>query len=758
MGLKHFLHKINQTLLITTLAASSLLSPLIILAEENPSATENHITSTYEDECKVGRNVNKTFTDVKIEHKKWDGEKVDGIPKGYSDSNDKIWEINDEQTIHTFFDGTLKNENLSLKKGDFFTVQLPPETRFEDLLQQDLARAKDIYTKDNDNALVATAHYDSTTNIITYIFTDYVETHKDIQIHTEYVETLNQDKLRGNQDYTFTGNYVGHESSYRYYLDNWSENDVTRFKSVNSQNPSEVVVKLTEVNPINKMFKTVMNAKVSGTGSKLTFTYDQDSRVSRNADTHLTIYAVPENEILDGSFRSHNNTWEDVTHTFTRTENGKNLEYTTQNNTHTKYVVVASGNYNPEFGIWVQLITTYTDTISGQTKSSGIVAYMSKEPTQEWAKAIESGDLIPVERCVPHKDLKIKKIDSIDKNKGLAGAKFIVRNEAGIEYPVTTDDKGEATVSNLKLGKYTITETEAPSGYILDKEPKTVVLDDTTPAIVPYQVENIGKRSVKITKVDADDNTKLLADVVFVLKQGNVEVKEVRTDKNGVALFEDIPYGDYTLAEKSTITGYDLNQETRQVSITEPGEPLDLGIFTNHKTIIPTFVTLEAEKMLIEKQLEAEQFKFVLKGNGIEQKIATNDKSGHITFPKLTFNKEGTYTYTITEENDGQTNITYDINEVKVLITVTKDKNSQLVAKVMYDNSDKLPTFTNKYTYPIPPSTTRVTSTTSTPNPSKIPNTKTLPHTGESTVMWIEILGITIIILTGFVYKRKNIK
>ncbi|WP_067086919.1 Spy0128 family protein [Streptococcus marmotae] len=800
MKLKQFLQKLQHAVAVIGLASSSLVVPLTVSADETTpvAAPENKVTYVYEEKCRVGRDVKDDFTDVMIGHKKWDGEKG---KEAYSDPSDKKWEINDYQTIHTSFDGTLKNEDGSLKAGDFFTVQLPKETRFEDLLQQNLARAKDIYAKDDSGELVATAHYNPTTNTITYVFTAYVESHKDIQIHTEYVETLNQDKLRGNQNYTFKGNYAGHESSYSYYLDNWSLQDVTRFNNVDSENPAEVVNKLTEVNPLNTTFKTIMNAKVSGTGSELKFTYDQDSRVTRSADTQLTIYAVPEDELLDGSFRSYSDTWTDVTASFTREEKGKNLEYTTKSNTHTQYVVVAQGNYNPDLGIWVQLITTYTDPTSGKTKPSGIVAYMTKEPTQEWAKAVKNGDLTESKACTPYKEIQIEKVDSKDASKKLAGAEFEVYNAQNeLVANVTTNDEGKAAVENLSPGVYTVEEVKAPEGYKPPKEGahtqkidltredaraaiyqvvnekantgsisfqkisdvpcppgqnSSVVIqlptnsggvvdraDSTIPVIVsgadagrsgchivsstvlqsPWNTGGVVDRESGIVERANDSGSSTteaekkdvapsadssaiyaLAGVVFELRQNNEVVDTAISDEIGRVRFDNVPVGTYQIVEVSTVEGYILDPTERTVAITKDGEDVVLDPIVNIKekpTSQPISVSLSVDKELKGAELKANQFTFELKKDGQVVATAQNVATGRATFEAQTFSEEGEYEYTISEKNDGQPNVTYDLSEKKVLVAVTKDEKGQLVAKASYDGSAKVPTFTNSYEAP----------------------------------------------------------
>ncbi|HEM3214410.1 TPA: hypothetical protein U0918_002050, partial [Streptococcus suis 12814] len=77
-----------------------------------------------------------------------------------------------------------------------------------------------------------------------------------------------------------------------------------------------------------------------------------------------------------------------------------------------------------------------------------------------------------------------------------------------------------------------------------------------------------------------------------------------------------------------------------------------------------------------------------------EVATAKNDKDGNVKFKELTFDKAGTYTYTVTEVVGGDTAIIYDSLEIKVTVVVTDDGEGKLVAKVEYPEDIE---FNNEY-------------------------------------------------------------
>ena len=71
--------------------------------------------------------------------------------------------------------------------------------------------------------------------------------------------------------------------------------------------------------------------------------------------------------------------------------------------------------------------------------------------------------------------------------------------------------------------------------------------------------------------------------------------------------------------------------------------------------------------------------------------VATKD-AVDAKFGEITFEKAGTYEYTITEVNGGVDGVTYDTTPHSVVVTVTKaeDATNALTAEVKYDGADSL--------------------------------------------------------------------
>ena len=107
----------------------------------------------------------------------------------------------------------------------------------------------------------------------------------------------------------------------------------------------------------------------------------------------------------------------------------------------------------------------------------------------------------------------------------------------------------------------------------------------------------------------------------------------------------------------------------------------------------PVEVTPEVEKQLEGRVLANGEFTFKLKENNPNKSTAyeetvTNKADGKATFSKLTFNKAGVYTYTITEVKGSDTNVDYDGMTVTMTVTVTeKNAVGDLQASVKYSGA-----------------------------------------------------------------------
>ena len=81
-----------------------------------------------------------------------------------------------------------------------------------------------------------------------------------------------------------------------------------------------------------------------------------------------------------------------------------------------------------------------------------------------------------------------------------------------------TDAAGTIYVSTLEPGYYTVTETRAADGYILDAEPKTVLIQSGKPTVL--EVLNTPVSGLLIVKTD-EAAGKPLKGVVFDVKRAD---------------------------------------------------------------------------------------------------------------------------------------------------------------------------------------------------------------------------------------------
>ena len=210
--------------------------------------------------------------------------------------------------------------------------------------------------------------------------------------------------------------------------------------------------------------------------------------------------------------------------------------------------------------------------------------------------------------------------------------------------------------------------------------------------------------------------------------KGNI-LQTVKNDENGKVKFEAIKYKEagtfkYTIKEvNDNKPGYTYDANVLKATVTVEdvlGEKLasvkfedSKKEFTNTYAAKEAKLQLEAKKVLNGKAIEAGQFEFELKENGTVLHTVSNDANGKIQFPELTFTKEETRTFTISEKAGDVAGVEYDPNAYEVTVVVKDNGQGQLVATVTGNN----PTFTNTY---------KATSTTATITATKVLEGKAL--------------------------------
>ena len=301
------------------------------------------------------------------------------------------------------------------------------------------------------------------------------------------------------------------------------------------------------------------------------------------------------------------------------------------------------------------------------------------------------------------------------------------------------NDKLVATVT------YSGGDAEKGDTFTNTKTPPTPV----PPTVKPTTAQFKAKKVLAIN--GSSDRTLKANEFTFLLKDQNGTLVDTKTNgENGDILFDPVSFNEagtftYTIVEQKPATPesaitYDESVHTVTVTVTKDANgqlnadvqydgKKDIPTFTNTytpptpvpPTVKPTTAQFKAKKVLAingssDRTLKANEFTFLLKDQaGTLVDTKTNGENGDILFSPVSFNEAGTFTYTITEQKPAtpESAITYDESVHTVTVTVTKDANGQLNADVQYDGKKNIPTFTNTYTPPTPPTPSEKQITTS---------------------------------------------
>ena len=211
-----------------------------------------------------------------------------------------------------------------------------------------------------------------------------------------------------------------------------------------------------------------------------------------------------------------------------------------------------------------------------------------------------------------------------------------------------------------------------------------------------------GSESIAATGKNAADGTVALNPVTYTAPgTHSYELREVAGTAGGVT------YDRATYRVRTTVTDAGNGMLTVRHELADAeGNPTggDSVTFTNGYEAAPVTLKLGAAKVLKGAELKAGQFSFELKSrDGKVMSTAKNAADGGVTFDALTFKQAGTYTFTVSEVDDGQAHVTYDKAVHKIVVKVGDEaadgtKTGYLSAKVSYEGDANVPpVFTNSY-------------------------------------------------------------
>ena len=322
---------------------------------------------------------------------------------------------------------------------------------------------------------------------------------------------------------------------------------------------------------------------------------------------------------------------------------------------------------------------------------------------------------------------------------------------------VTDDGSGQLTATaNKTAADLTFTNTYTPTA--------TTATITGTKALT---ARDLAEGEFSFDLKDADGN---VVQTVQNGADGTFGFAPLQLDKVGTYV--------YTVSERAGATAngvtYDTTVFTATVTVTENaethaleaqvayskgGKAADAVAFSNSYAPAATEVKLGASKVLSGEDLKEGQFSFQLKdADGKVLQTAKNAADGTVGFEAISYDKPGTYAYSISEVDDGQKNVTYDAAEHRVTVTVTDDGAGHLVATVTYDG-DVAPVFKNTYT---PPTTPPVNPPTNPPSKPPVPKEEKpgLPNMGDTSLSPMALGGIAggavVLIAAGVILRRRN--
>lgn len=266
---------------------------------------------------------------------------------------------------------------------------------------------------------------------------------------------------------------------------------------------------------------------------------------------------------------------------------------------------------------WLLGAQTYPVTLTPDHKASGenvITVYLDQ----------------PILNRLIYTPVTLTKTDITGAEK-LPGALIEVYDaEGNIIYREYTDANGEIPNIPVVPGTYTFKETYAPSGYALNTAIKTftVTVDGQVhgDTVIRDEVNRVTLKKIR-------QNGEALAGAVFGLfnEQGD-QVQEATSDADGSVVFQQIPYGRYTIRELSAPYGYHPSAQTWEVTVD--------GTYQNPIGLLDTVVNEDAPgRIRILKQDELDQHVIA----GVRFDIYSVDEAGNAAdcVAQMTTNEQG---------------------------------------------------------------------------------------------------------------------
>ena len=310
---------------------------------------------------------------------------------------------------------------------------------------------------------------------------------------------------------------------------------------------------------------------------------------------------------------------------------------------------------------------------------------------------------------IPNGCLLITKVDGIT-GKPLSGVEFKIAGCNGCEYPAgtyTTNEDGIIRLKNIPSGCYSVLETSAKDGYLLDNTVHTVKVEPGDCKEVTFKNMPLGGLVIK--KMDAVTKEPLAGAIFRVTTASGATVGttggEYRTDENGYISIPKVEPSSLIVTEVQAPEGYLLDDTPKTIEIKD------------YQTYVLEFFNQPLGNLVIHKQdsvtkapLEGVQFKITYADGRVVDadggQLSSNglywtDKNGQIKISGVTGSIVVTEVqsipgYTIHEETRTQT-VVVNTNDTQSLyfyndpvggveiIKVNADKKTERIPNVKFE-------------------------------------------------------------------------
>lgn len=213
-------------------------------------------------------------------------------------------------------------------------------------------------------------------------------------------------------------------------------------------------------------------------------------------------------------------------------------------------------------------IGTYMVIEDEETVPYGYLVADEKEVKVEYAQTIDATILNNEQTG----SITVHKTTEGQKN--IEGIKFYLRGTSDtgreIDIPAITDENGIAKFENVPIGTYKVIEDKetVPYGYLVADEKEVKV--EYAQTIDETILNNEQTGTVKVHKKTADmTNVEGIRFILSGISDTGREIRiEATTDKDGLAKFEGVPIGTYTITEDGSTVPYGyLVADSKQVTV-----------------------------------------------------------------------------------------------------------------------------------------------------------------------------------------------